>query len=133
MQETLSRILARHYQRYPQLQMVDEISPSGEIVRVHLRPYMAVGHDPERLLEAFLRTAREYRGSVARLQQYGQVAEWMASAVPLPFQSGQFAAFIQGMERDGFPAAHHSQIYEELYRPAYRVVSRTFLKTSVRA
>ena len=113
--------------------LIDEISPTGEIVRVHLRPYLAAGHDPEKLLEAFLRTAREYRGSVEHLQQYGKVAEWVASAGLLPFQPGQIGAFMQSMKQHGFPAAHHSQIYEELYQPAYRVVARTFVKTTFRA
>jgi hypothetical protein len=113
--------------------LIDDISPSGEIVRVHLRPYVEAGHDPERLLESFLRTAREYRGSVECLQRYGEIAEQMASAGLVPLEPDQIGEFMQRMEQQGFPAVHHSQIYERLYQPAYRVVARTFLEPAVRA
>jgi hypothetical protein len=117
----------------PEEPLIDYISPSGEIVRVHLRPYVEAGHDPEKLLEAFWRTAREYRGSAERLQQYGDVAEQMAFAGLLPPQPDQIGEFMQRMEQQGFPAVHHSRIYERLYQPAYRVVARTFLEPAVRA
>jgi hypothetical protein len=32
------------------------------------------------------------------------------------------------MEKQGFPAAHHSEQYEAAYRPAYRVIHRAYLK-----
>jgi hypothetical protein len=108
--------------------LIDPISPEGEIVRVHLGPYVEAGHDPEKLLEAFLRTAREYRGSVQRLRRYWGVAEQMAFAGRLSLLPDQIDELMQRMEGQGFPAMHHSQIYRILYRPAYRVVARTFLK-----
>lgn len=108
--------------------LIDPISPSGEIVRVHLWPYVEAGHDPETLLEVFLRTAREYRGSTQRLRRYWGVAEQMALAGRLPFAPDQLDERMQRMGQQGFPAIHHSQIYKRLYRPAYRVVARTFLK-----
>lgn len=111
----------------PEEPLIDPISPDGEIVRVHLRPYTAAGLDPEQLLEAFVQTAREYRGFAERLQRYGQVAGDMAAAGLLPFRPAQVRAFMQRMEERGFPAVHHSPVYETLYRPAYRVVARTFL------
>ncbi len=111
----------------PEETLLDDISPSGEIVRVHLRPYVAAGRDPEVLLAAFLRTAREYRGSADRLQWCGQVAERMAAGGLLPFPPAQIGEFWRRMAQQGFPAAHHSPVYERLYRPAYRVVARAFL------
>jgi hypothetical protein len=175
-EETLSRILAAQYRRYPCLQIVDlykllhqasmgsehavsdeagvrdwlerelatmgsgpeeslidDISPSGEIVRVHLRPYIEAGYDPEELLEAFLCTARGYRGSTERLRRYWKVAEQMVAAGRLPFPPDEMDEFMQRMEQQSFPAVHHSQIYERSYRPAYRVVARTFVKTTFRA
>lgn len=108
--------------------LIDPISPSGEIVRVHLGPYVQAGYDPEELLKAFLRTAREYQGSVQRLRRYWGVAEQMVAARRLPFLPVQIDELMQRMEQQGFPAIHHSQVYKRSYRPAYRVVARTFLK-----
>jgi len=111
----------------PDEPVIDAISPSGDIVRVHLRPYVAAGHHPQRLLEAFLRTGREYRGSTDRLRDYGQVAEQMAAAALLPFEPAQVGAFMQQMAQQGFPAAHHSPVYQRWYQPAYRVVCGALL------
>jgi len=44
--------------------LIDPISPDDEIVRVHMRPYVAAGYDPDLLLDAFIRTANEYRGDI---------------------------------------------------------------------
>jgi len=115
----------------PEEPLIDDISPTGEIVRVHLRPYMAAGYDPEKVLAAFLRTAREVRGSTARLQRYGEVAKGMASAGQLPFSPDQIGEFLERLAQQGFPAAHHSPIYQQLYRPAYRVVARAFLEPTL--
>jgi hypothetical protein len=117
----------------PQEPLVDPISPSGEIVRVHLRPYLGARHDPEQLLEAFLRTAYEVRGSTERLRRDWQAAERMVLAGQLPFAPDEdMSRFMQCKERQGFPAMHHSRIYERSYRPAYRVVARTFLNLVAR-
>ncbi len=115
----------------PEEPLVDEISPAGDIVRVHLRPYVMAGHSPAELLEAFLRTAREYRGSVEHLKRYGKVAEQVARSGLLPFQPREIGRFMQRMEEQGFPAVHHSDTFRCLYHPAYRVVVRRLLKPAI--
>lgn len=112
--------------------LLDAISPWGEIVRVHLRPYVEEGHDPKDLLAAFVRTGREHQGSATRLAWCGEVAEQMALAGLLPFPAQHIAEFMQSMEQRGFPALHHSRLYVRLYRPAYRVVARAYLQPQVR-
>jgi hypothetical protein len=98
--------------------LIDPISHSGEIVRVHLRPYVAAGRDPQTLLDAFLRTANGHRGDPQLLERYWD--DVIALAIfPVP----QVNQFFHELRAQGFPAAHHSLAYERLYRPAYRVVS----------
>lgn len=111
----------------PEDPLIEPISPGGEVVRVHLRPYMEAGHDPQLLLAAFLRTAQEFRGSTARLQSYWAVAEEMAAAGRVPLPPERLAEFLPPIAHQGFPAVHHSTVYAKLYRPAYRVVARAFL------
>ena len=111
----------------PEEPLVDPIAPHGEIVRVHLRPFLAAGHDPEELLDAFLRTADAYRGSIARLRRYWETAEEMARQGRLPLAHNEICEFGERMARQGFPAIHHSEIYQRVYRPAYRVLARPFL------
>jgi hypothetical protein len=98
--------------------LVDPISHDGNIVRVHLRPYVAAGHNPRDLLEAFIRTANNHRGEAQLLEQYWQNA--VTSAV---FPVHEMNVFFSTLKSRSFPAVHHSPEYERLYRPAYRVIS----------
>jgi len=102
--------------------LLDPISGDGELVRVHLRPYQASRRDIDTLLDAFVRTANEYHGSVEVLEKYWEAAR-QSELWPLPAMDEFFA----GMKMMDFPAVHHSERYRELYRPAYRVVLRKLL------
>jgi hypothetical protein len=106
----------------PEEPTADPISPDGRIVRVNLRPYLANGGDPAALLEAFVRTGREYRGAGATLRRYWRYAERMATAGPLAFAPEALRGFFAEIQAAGFPAVHHSPAYTTAYRPAYRVV-----------
>lgn len=101
--------------------LTDPISHDGDLVRVHLRSYMAARHDPMLLLDAFIRTANEYHGDPQFLEQYWQEAVAISS-----FPASEMDDFFQGLKDKSFPAVHHSAEYERLYRPAYRVVSLVF-------
>lgn len=106
---------------------VDRISADGQIVRVHLRPFMRSGGDPNLLLAAFVRTANEFPGSTERLQKSWFLAEEMADAKEAPFARSDMQAFFERMQWHGYSAAHHSSAYQQAYRPAYRVVLRRYL------
>jgi len=107
--------------------LVDSISPDGAVVRVHLRPLVRAGKDVEQLLHAFLRTAREFRGSGERLETYGTNAARIAAEGVFPFGAHEVAAYVGQMKENGFLAVNHSPAFEAEYRPAYRVVARDFL------
>ena len=106
----------------PQEPVIDPISADGQIVRVHLRPFMEQGGDPESLLNAFIRTANEYHGDVQVLEEY-----WQAVKEIRHFPLAELQGFIEPMQARKYPAVHHSAEYERLYHPAYRVVWRKFI------
>jgi hypothetical protein len=89
---------------------------------VHLRPYLRNGGEPEALLRAFIRTANEARGDSATLEYYWSIAEAMCLEEKLPFPRGDMEAFFAARRGQGFPAVHHSDVYGQFYRPAYRVI-----------
>ena len=101
---------------------IDPISPDGQIVRVHLRPYRAQGGDLTTLLDAFISTANEFRGDRQSLQGY-----WNTATEMQLFPSAEMDEFIEPVRAQDFPAMHHSPEYKRLYRPAYRVVWRNYL------
>jgi hypothetical protein len=105
----------------PSEPLIDPISPEGDIVRVHLRPFVATGHDPEVLLDAFVRTANEVHGDALLLEGF-----WQAAIATAKFPYREMEEFFQSIKAKNYPAVHHSPEYEQLYRPAYRVVAQTF-------
>lgn len=115
----------------PQEPLIDPISANGDVLRVHLRPYFMAGYPAEGLLEAFIRTARAYIGSQASLANNLQLAVRMAGQGGLNLgdrdAAEELMALVEHMRGLGFPAAHHSEPFERLYRPAYRVIGREFL------
>ena len=108
---------------------IDVISPEDNIVRVNLRPFIQSGGDSSSLLDAFVRTANEYRGTKEGLWLYWSFAERLADDGELPFERTNMRAFYKLLEEDDFPAVHHSTRYEKAYRPAYRVIKQDYLET----
>lgn len=105
----------------PDEPLLDLLSEETGILRVHLRPYQASGGDPERLLQAFLRTVNEYNGYTQTIERYWKTAASLGRFLPTEME-----AFLETMRARGYPAVHHSPAYERLYRPAYRVVWQGF-------
>jgi len=106
----------------PDEPVMDPISNDGQIVRVHLRPFVAQGNDPEILLKAFIRTANEFRGDLQVLKD-----SWKTVTEMQYFPSAEMNEFIESMQAQNYSAVHHSPEYERLYRPAYRVVWQKFI------
>jgi hypothetical protein len=115
----------------PDEPLVDPISPGGRIVRIHLRPFKILQLQPEPLLQSFIRTAREVSPSTERLSEYAAVAIHLIEEGMLPFSVGLFANYMADMRLSSFPAVHHSAQYEQLYQPAYRVVSRDLVPNEI--
>ena len=111
----------------PQEPVKDPISIDGKILRVHLRPYIAAGGKPEALLEAFIRTAKEFQGDTHLLEQYWDIALQLAKEHKLPFPASDMNSFFEPLKTQNFPAVHHSLVYKKKYLPAYRVVKADFL------
>lgn len=105
----------------------DEISADGSILRVHLRPFISNGGDPELILQAFVRTANEYQGSTELLQQQLEMIGQLSGEGALPVRFARLGFYFKKMKSSGFPAVHHSTQYQKAYQPSYRVVCRDFI------
>jgi hypothetical protein len=108
--------------------LMDPISPDGQLLRIHLRPYITAGKDPEKILRAFVQTANQWRGSQVKLKEYGKRAVQLAKSGSIPLSGEVIQDWFGDMQIQGYPAVHHSKIYQQLYHPAYRVVARQFLE-----
>jgi len=93
------------------------------LVRVNLRPYVAAGGKTELLLDAFVASANEDRGSTQRMQIVLRLAVSWLKCASRPDLSQELDALVAEVADKGYPAIHHSDDYREIYRPAYRVVT----------
>lgn len=100
--------------------MIDPISDDSQLARVHLRPFLAQGGDAQKLLAAFIRTANEFRGDEEIFMREWDIATRMGI-----FPPAEMDDFIHSLR--GYPAVHHSAHYNQLYRPAYRVILQKYL------
>ena len=105
--------------------LAEAISPAGRVVRVHLRPYLAAGGDPEALLVGFVETAGLVRGGVDELRCAAGVVERIAGD---RWPTSAWSAYVDRMVAAGLPAVHHSEAFAAAYEPAYRVVSADLLR-----
>lgn len=117
----LQRELIIAGEKTPQENMLEEVSADGKVIRVNLRPFVAAGGNTDRLLTAFIRTGREYRGSNEELIYWWETAVSQQTG----FSRDEMTEFIEIQRKEYFPAVHHSKVYSQLYRPSYRVVLRS--------
>jgi hypothetical protein len=108
---------------------IEPLSPDGRLVRVNLRPWKADGRPQERLLSAFVRTAKEI--APAQDQIHGSMEKIRACIGDLARGAGirpaSVDSFFFARAKEGYPAVHHSEGYSSEYDPAYRVVLQGFL------
>jgi hypothetical protein len=103
-------------------ELMDHLSQDGKLVRINLRPFLKKGYDPNLLLNAFIRTANNYKGSVENFKSYWKAAKELAKTKKFTFTAEEMSSFFEEQSKKGFPAVHHSTEYEAEYKPAYRVI-----------
>jgi len=115
----------------PAESLADTLGVGGRIARVHLRPFLEAGGDPERLLDAFIDSASLAQGDLAELQCSLAVAESMAHEGALSWSGPEWISFTTARAKQGYPAAHHSAAFSDAYRPAYRVIDVRLLPAAL--
>ena len=108
-------------------ELIDHLSPDGKLVRINLRPFLKKGYDPNLLLDAFIKTANNYKGSTKNFKSFWKAAKELAKTKKYSFTAEEMNSFYEEQSKKGFPAVHHSAKYEEEYKPAYRVVDLQYL------
>ena len=107
----------------------DIISPDGKLARVHLRSWLAAGGSLDDLNSAFVETANNYPPSPEKLGKFCGCLGDLAAAGGIPFAQQDVLAFFDRIAQASYPVVHHSRIYSEAYKPAYRVVEIEHLKS----
>ena len=102
--------------------LVEPLSPDGRIVRINLRPYKAGQGDVNLLYFAMIRSSHFLRPSSERLDTWLDEIVEESEYGTIPVDKGTLKTYFAQKRADGFPAVEHSETYETLYAPSYRVV-----------
>jgi hypothetical protein len=105
--------------------LIEPLRPDGAIVRLHLRPYKAQGGNQEALLQAFIASAQSFKAErdvfVAVWRElYAQLLQGPISAI----HRQDWERLDAMAQAEHYSAIHHSQHYERMQQPAYRVLMR---------
>jgi hypothetical protein len=108
--------------------LIDPISPDGHIVRVHLRPFILAGGNPLKLSQVFWESAQAYHGTTDLLALFWLEVQQLAEAGEIPFKLADLQSYFTDRQAGEFQPVHHSMVFREAYKPAYRVVLKDFWK-----
>lgn len=101
------------------------LCPGGEIGRLNLRPFKAGGGKANDLLDAFLISAREYRGEPdAFTEVWAELGARLKRRGLGEITYKEWLRLDAQMKNKGYPAIHHSESYNKARRPAYRILTR---------
>ncbi len=103
--------------------LIENISISGDVVRLNLRPYKFHYGDVDSLFAAMLRSAETIQGTKADFLKQWKKFKQAVEKGKLKFDVQQLHEFDEEVKRADFPAVHHSQAYREANQPAYRVLT----------
>jgi len=104
--------------------LVVKLRPDGKLIRVNLRPFRDAGGDKEKLLQAFVASAKQFHADRSEF-----VREWAALGSFLKGKGKWQKLSYDGWQKldaetkkQGYPAIDHSADYEKATKPAYRVM-----------
>ncbi len=116
--------------------LVENIHPEGALMRLHLRPYVALGGRVKPLLDAFVRSAEQVAGDPALMAQRWAWFEQDCRAGmfgPGRWDVRELELFGQVRHAEKWPAVHHSPAFVRAFYPSYRVLTRAEASSLCRA
>lgn len=111
------------------MDLYEQISP--EVCRINLAAWKYRSWPIEWLFVMFASTAGA-QGD--RSDREGQFSEYLAEAGKVleeckaGFTAEEFINYVTAYEKDGIHAVHHSEVYREKEKPAYRIVNSRYLR-----
>lgn len=107
-------------------ELYEEISQ--DVSRADLRAWKASGMPAEWLFNMFVDSAGVLQGSKEMFLGYIKEAEEVLQSEKVAFTPDEWKGFLTEYQEGGITAVHHSEIYHESEKPAYRIINNKFLK-----
>jgi hypothetical protein len=103
--------------------LCEPLGGDPSLVRIHLRPLVSAGHDPDHLVDAFVASANSVRGNTDDMVRALDASVAWLSTEGRDRLGAELSQLKSELETEAFPALHHSRAYSDAYHPAYRVVA----------
>jgi hypothetical protein len=95
----------------------------GSIGRLNLRPYKSKGGDPDDLVDAFVAGAQGFKGTETDfLAAWNELGKRLKKKPAGGLDHKRWKALDAEMKKEGYPAIHHSEKYNDAFHPAYRIL-----------
>jgi len=105
------------------------VSPDSNMLRVNLARFKSDNGDVEALFRAMLLSAKQFSPSQNALENGLNAVFQLAAHRKIPLAENEWIDFIAKMKSLNYPTPHHSPQYNQLYHPAYRVITRNAAST----
>ena len=99
----------------------------NHLVRLNIHVAMKE-YDLEEINGWFIRTGKTHRGSMASFLEKIKVFEKSFSKISYHFTKKALEEYLSYYRSKAYPSVHHSELYQELYKPHYRVVQENIWK-----
>lgn len=104
--------------------LIEDISINNSMVRINLRPFKERDFQWEILFDAMIKTEEE---NTAKLEDFIEIWKTfiqMAEEKSFDISIEELNSFNEEIITKNYPVMHHSTLYNQTYRPAYRIVDR---------
>jgi len=104
--------------------LVEDVSVSGGVARINLRPFKRLGLSIDRLFEAMILSAERMKENREEFIMLWNRFMKLVKVGKLDFNYENLVKFDKVIRDRGYPPVHHSKEYVNANKPAYRVVEK---------
>ena len=105
----------------------------GQLGRINLRPYKTKNGQSEPLLAAFIRSANSYKADRTAFKKvWHELGSYLTNSSIRNLNLKAWNRVNDAYQTRGYPAIDHSAAYENLYHPAYRVLTLVAYRSLIR-
>lgn len=109
--------------------LLELIDPKGIIYRINLRPYKAKNGKSDRLFKVLLLSKRRVSGRREDFLSLWEEAKKLIKKLPLPFSLEDMKKLEFSFLKGDLPIMHHSESYQRLNHPSYRLIATEYIET----
>ena len=124
--KTVTDYIAKEYNTVKSENEIQIEQLDGNYSRVHLS-YLKDGLTVDTFGKLFFLSAKKETDGLANLEKKLEIAKKLVREGLLPFSVNEFENAVNEWKNNGYPAVHHSDIFREKYKAAYRLIANEYI------